>query len=247
MANMTTTIAKLPVRALALVIFFSLVFSVHAQEDTYPCDAKSSQGSWKKLFKTKKATNLYFFGRGPFLSTSTLIPTKGKPKKPQGRGGYDTLEYDNRYEDWSCKYAPMKAWDNDPKTAWVEGTQRYGIGEILIIDPEKGINPDQKMEIWTGYGKSQKLHKENSRPKELRVVVIEGVGYGPAQDGIYFKELRIISENIVKLEDLNKFQKLPVKKFNKKKGATYILGLQILQVYKGSKYKDTCISEIRNR
>ena len=60
----------------------------------------------------------------------------------------------------------------------------------------------------------------------------------------------------ITLKDLNNYQKIELPMYNvekyfnklmgKEKEYKYFLGIEILSVYKGTKWDDTCISEIRN-
>ena len=159
---------------------------------------------------------------------------------------------DRKYVAWTCRYAPGNLGDTDPATAWVEGVGGYGIGEVVIVPC---LDLKKPVEIWVGYGKSKDLFQYNSRPRILRLVVIEAKISGFAQYGTLYHDLQIIEDETVELEDLNDYQRIKIPDYdvktffepgNREMEHRYFLGLEINEVYEGSKWDDTCISEIRN-
>ena len=59
--------------------------------------------------------------------------------------------------------------DSDPRTAWVEGSPGYGIGESFEMDWPASINPG--IVIFNGYQKSIKTWKDNSRVKKFKIYI----------------------------------------------------------------------------
>ena len=234
-----------------IVACLTSTLPVYGQGDTFPCDTHPihTDSRLTELFSQKKISGgIHILDMsGIAISTSILIPESGQPVFPE----HDVAEPAHpdfyKYQEWSCKYSSGKALDGNPKTAWVEGVKGHGIGEIILL---VDVDLKRKMKIWSGYGKSERLHKENSRPKKLRVAVIQYQSKGGSQIGIGIYGLKIISENIVELEDINGFQDLPIKEFSVEeddsKYVRTLLGLQILEVYKGTKYQDTAISEVQS-
>lgn len=130
--------------------------------------------------------------------------------------------------------------DLDLTTAWIEGKPDYGIGEFLTIEFNwkeeyegfgKVYNFHGIIEIFNGYCKSEKIWAENSRIKTLKM---------------YYNEQPIC---IIELVDTWQYQQLDLKKFftfpkykiNAKDGDK--LKFEIIDVYKGTKFKDTGLSE----
>jgi hypothetical protein len=112
--------------------------------------------------------------------------------------------------------------DFNMETAWTEGVDGDGINEWVEIklhwpDKVNGII------IENGYKKTKELYYENNRPKTIE---IELTGY---------------ESFIVELED--EFTESYYLELPKVYDAIGVK-ITILDVYKGSKYKDTCISEI---
>ena len=119
-------------------------------------------------------------------------------------------------------YSPKNLSDQNVKTAWVEGSDGYGIGEELIIR-----NQDlyfRGLLVVNGYSKNMQLWEQNSRVKTL---------------GVY-KNGRPIY--VINLKDSVEIQEVifAVNKLNKNDE----LRIRILEVYEGTQYRDTAISEL---
>ena len=117
----------------------------------------------------------------------------------------------------AVSYLPknISDWDKTDKP-WVEGVDGYGIGEKLIFNCSPG-----SFHISIGYVSYKKpyLYTQNSRPKTIKITV-EG------EEPI-----------IVELKDTPHYQQVMHPGY----GTTV---LEILDVYPGTKYKDTCINSI---
>ena len=57
----------------------------------------------------------------------------------------------------------------DPRTAWVEGEEGYGIGEYIESTGDNRIWSGTLIVILNGFQKSIKLWKKNSRVKTVKV------------------------------------------------------------------------------
>lgn len=111
--------------------------------------------------------------------------------------------------------------DGDISTAWVEGMSGQGIRESVSVrfDDEYLING---IKINAGYQKNDELYNKNSRPAKI------GIAFS---DGTY---------EVHELDDVNNVQDIVFNKpvFSKSNS------LIIEDVYSGTKYEDTAISEI---
>jgi len=123
-------------------------------------------------------------------------------------------------------YYPANAFDGDITTAWVEGVSGNGIGECLSITFGEPVNI-QAFGFDNGYAKSESLYYKNSRPKNLKFVFETESGtenttfsFDDKYDGDFF------------FHYANSFKQ--VKKVN----------VYIEDVYPGTKYEDTCITDI---
>ncbi len=115
-----------------------------------------------------------------------------------------------------CRCHPY--WWNYSHIPWVEGVKGYGINETLSIEFKNQV---YGFSILNGYADIQnmKLFKENSRVKKLKV-----------------EDLENKLEYIMDFDDKIYFNYLELSKPSKS------IKLTILDVYKGTKYQDTCIS-----
>ncbi|SFI42891.1 hypothetical protein SAMN04487775_101319 [Treponema bryantii] len=115
-----------------------------------------------------------------------------------------------------CRCHPY--WWNYSHIPWVEGVKGYGINETISIEFKNQV---YGFSILNGYADIQnmKLFKENSRVKKLRVEDIENK-----------------LEYIMDFDDKVYFNYLKLSKPSKS------VRLTILDVYKGTKYQDTCIA-----
>ena len=113
------------------------------------------------------------------------------------------------------------------KTACVEGKKDEGIGEYLEYYFKNDSPRITEIIISNGYMKSEETWKNNNRVKKLKLYV-NGVPFG-----------------ILNLKDSRTDQYFEVGTLgHNKNGTDLILKFEILEVYKGSKYNDTAITEI---
>ena len=118
------------------------------------------------------------------------------------------------------KYLPDNMNNCEIEKVWVEGIKGYGIGEKIYL-----LKSDfRTLIILNGYISFNKpyLYEQNSRVKKLKII-----------DKINKKEF------IVGLKDTPNPQKILSGELLERE-----LILEILEVYKGNKYEDTCISLI---
>lgn len=162
-------------------------------------------------------------------------------------GPYKIITSSNLQTYKGIKYDGDNLYDNNLKTAWIEGKDGDGMGESIeyIInnnkkrgegDPElynSKIDNIPCINIYNGYQKSLKAFKENNRVKKIKMYV-QGREYA-----------------ILELEDRTGEQSfdIPAVKYLKEvKDKLYktdlIIKFEIMEIYSGEKYSDTAISEI---
>ncbi len=123
-------------------------------------------------------------------------------------------------------YEAKNAHDFDLSTVWSEGVDGYGIGEYLEYEIDALENlAITKIEIINGYIKSDSLWEANSRVKKMKL----------------WKDNEPFA--ILLLEDSKQVQVFDIESISLKDGKK--LKFEILDVYKGSKYKDVVITEIQ--
>jgi hypothetical protein len=178
-------------------------------------------------------------------ATSSLEPDTRKPVKNRDEEEYDFSE---RLDRWTCMYTPCSAIDTDTKTAWVDGQKDDGIGEILVLK----IDAEHAAKIWSGIGTSSALFYANNRPQKVMVYVLAGTGEDAAPGCRYslikYHDIKVLAKHEIELKDINCYQPLPLPahKITGNANATFVT-IEILSVYKGLKYRDTGITELRNR
>ena len=135
------------------------------------------------------------------------------------------------------RHEPTKVLDSDLDTAWCEGATGDGIGQSLTFDLKDAIIGG--IGIINGYTKSEGTYQSNSRIKRIKVATVQKTG-----------EKR---EEIVDLpkRDFNKLNRVSVEPFidwvadfGDPYDTTKSITLTTQEVYPGSKYRDTCISEV---
>ncbi len=120
------------------------------------------------------------------------------------------------------QYGPDNLFDDNPATAWVEGSEGDGVGEAVIIRfPEP--RTVSKLDILNGYNKSRDIFSKNNRVRTI--VVVDSAG----------------GRNEVQLSDNGNWQSISLDNSNL---LSWIM-IEIDTVYRGSKYRDTAISELR--
>lgn len=124
----------------------------------------------------------------------------------------------------AAKYSPQKIRDGDYATAWVEGDKGSGLNQWLEIFNQSNY-PDRNiyksLKIINGYAKSEATYKTNNRVRKALLEFSDG------------------QKQIIELKDTMEPQ---IVTFNE--SIIQSVKLTILDVYKGTKYNDTCISEI---
>jgi len=129
------------------------------------------------------------------------------------------------------KYHDIKVCDGEKETSWVEGKKGSGIGEYIII--ETRVNEKlNAIGIMNGYNKNAYLYFANNRIAALKIYI----------NGKYFKRAKL-QDYFSTQSDMNPraFQYIDLSSYKEK---IKKIKLVIDKVYKGSKFDDTCISEI---
>ncbi|NMB64112.1 MAG: hypothetical protein GYA16_04495 [Spirochaetes bacterium] len=124
------------------------------------------------------------------------------------------------------KYEPFYARDNKLTTAWCEGVKGDGIGEWIQFTLSAWESYGEIINVYrilivNGFAASKELYYANNRVKKLQIEFSEG------------------QKKILELKDgVLDYQVFVVHT------KTKWVRMRILEVYKGKKYDDTCISEV---
>lgn len=138
------------------------------------------------------------------------------------------------------KYKPANAFDNNLTTSWVEGKPGDGLGDNLVFYT---LSPVKKIGILPGYGTEQH-YPLNNRVKSARLAIHEIAGRNANQClGMFYTKGRLVKVENLEFEDAMTMQYFDLEDIpGSPMGYMYII--EITSVYKGSKFKDTCIAEI---
>jgi hypothetical protein len=132
-------------------------------------------------------------------------------------------------------YHAKNAADFSYETAWVEGAKGAGIGEYIEYQFSPESARVEEVKIANGYVKSEKAWKENARVKKLKLY-----HNGKPYAILNLKDER--SEQVFRVGPFG-FQYYLIDD-DKKPTKRWTLRFEILEVYPGTRYSDTAISEI---
>jgi len=119
------------------------------------------------------------------------------------------------------EYGPQNLFDWDSETAWCEGVRGVGAGQKLSLFINDG-GSFRRFFVMNGYGKSKASFNDNARPKTIEVSTDTGLRFRralPDSPG----------ENMVYMPDVGEYNELHI---------------EIIDVYPGRLYKDTCLNEV---
>tara|TARA_R110002049_G_scaffold117332_3_gene270673 strand:+ start:67581 stop:68696 length:1116 start_codon:yes stop_codon:yes gene_type:complete len=174
-------------------------------------------------------------GRGPAAPTPALQPPP--PPPPPGRAMRNCVPIAGAYAPANLcfssylaaqganTYLPRNTQDGNPQTSWVEGVAGHGIGEhfslVFTAPTQMG-----RLELRNGYAKSARTYSRNSRVRALRITTSHG------------------DHAVVSLRDTSDWQDIPeLVNFGPVSWAIF----EIADVYPGTHYQDTAITEISYR
>jgi hypothetical protein len=118
------------------------------------------------------------------------------------------------------RYTVDNLFDGKGDTAWAEGVDGPGIGEKLRMAWGEPLAVES-LRITNGYAKSDAVFANNNRVKELKITLSNGKSWS------------------VILADNGSPQTIPID------AKVHSIDLEIESVYPGTKYDDTCLSEVR--
>ena len=125
-------------------------------------------------------------------------------------------------------YIGQNAHDFDHTSVWAEGADGPGIGESLTYEFAGKCPRITTVNILNGHVKSEKAWRENNRVKSLRV---------------WYENKPLAILDLKDTRDLQCFE-VGTLGYHDSEAPKWQLRFEILDVYKGSKYDDTVISEL---
>ena len=125
-------------------------------------------------------------------------------------------------------YFPCKGYDHNNSTAWVEGVDGDGKGQWLEIPVPSGENLSV-MRISNGYASNEDTWAKNNRVKKAKLTFSNGITQTIELDDFFgYQFVYLDTPFFVSYDDENVTAKL-----------------EILEVYPGSKFNDTALSEVQ--
>jgi hypothetical protein len=156
------------------------------------------------------------------------------------------------------RYAPQKLFDDSLETCWAIGDGGPGV-EIFLAVPDNL----SAMEIFNGFAKSKDLFDKNNRVKDIKarlfaafslpamITETDARGYElyPVSDVLRLHLRDTLSRQRIELPFnwaviLNRYANIRMSLPEEPVLEGYYLQIEIVDVYKGSKWNDTCVSEI---
>ncbi len=150
------------------------------------------------------------------------------------------------------KYPVTHITDNNPSTAWADGVKGSGIGEVVVVEQISDI-----LWIWGGYGKSKELYAANNRPAKIKIYILGTFCHDCTPEICMTSHMVVLATREIVLKDVNAFQSVSLPEFSIKDNTIdcpgrgtdpeqyrELVAIEILSVYRGTKYDDTCITEV---
>ncbi len=134
----------------------------------------------------------------------------------------------------SVHHVAARLADGDKTKAWCEAKPDQGVGETFSVAFEPGSEAElAAIGLWTGYAKSEGHFTKNSRLSRVHLTLNCGGGA---------LAIPMVDQDFM-FEDANREAFIPLPGLVCSQG--YVeLNFEILDVYAGSKYADTCVSEV---
>lgn len=126
------------------------------------------------------------------------------------------------------RYGVENIHDFNHESVWAEGVEGYGIGEYIVYEFPANCPKITTINILNGYVRSDRLWRANARVKRLRV---------------YYNDVPYAT---LELEDSRSLQWFDIGEVGRENddACAWTLKFEILEVYPGTRYEDTIISEL---
>jgi len=227
----------------------------------YKADYKDRKIKKAELIKTMNSSEYEIFVK---QNRSSLVSSRHlkaffSSESDLSESDLTRISYKLSSSGFKNKYEVKNIFDEDPTTAWVENSKDFGKGEWIRLDIENtyrggkvsvnNASAYRKIIIFPGYGKSEELFYQNNRLKSALLFIA-------VDDSVFtFEEplLNKVHGNPKKYVHCERFSFADEPKYHyfhlpydpTFEGSKFIFMLFIEDVYKGSKYNDTCVSEIQ--
>ena len=209
-----------------------------------------------------------------FCFTTAVLAADAQQKKPSFREVFCEDRYGQIFNVTSVlkeegqNYSGENLFDGYAGSSWVEGAKEDGIGESLTLAV---LENTDALAVINGYAASKALFRKNNRLKSILITIERGYspeGYVTEKGGAFFL-FPLTSSVELKIADHPRLQNFALPfdwesirneeqktdelwaEFAEKTGhpqkaqVFYFLTLTIKEVYPGSVWTDTCLSELR--
>ena len=149
------------------------------------------------------------------------VPVGGGPVRPVSKATFTSTQSSFDNED-GYHHDAAKAIDGNSKSCWAEGVKGLGIGENITINFD-GVFQVSGFDIWIGHQKSEDLFYKNARPTKINISGSDG----------YSRSFYLSDKFGMQRINLG----TPIN--------TQYVKITVEEAAPGSKYEDTCISEVR--
>lgn len=209
-----------------------------------------------------------------FLNSCLLLFAQNNEEMLDIKERVNSYYYHDNYKNWelgvssylkdnnkiSDFYCINKAFDNDLETAWVEGKNGSGVGEFILLQLyQEGLFGNEyfniknnsikaNIKINNGYCKNENLFFKNNRVKKAKITIYDMSLRVGMNDTSVDDIPEIVYQEIIELKDVMEEQNFSfsfkLKNVHTTSTPEIILKFEIIDVYKGTTYDDTAISEI---
>lgn len=153
------------------------------------------------------------------------------------------------------KYGSTNLSDNNSQTCWAEGSDKDGEQEYILFTIPVNL---LEIRLRNGYQKNEEIYKANNRLRNIELELYASyqlMGYiTESHNGFCLSER--LTSSIVEIKDVSGYQNISLNfnweeinelmqqdnTFDKDR---FVVKLKILDIYKGDKYNDACISDLQ--
>ena len=166
-----------------------------------------------------------------FVYLFSMFAAAGALQPLHSSGAESSSFLKSSWNKYTENYHPNYVLDANPKTAWVEGVEGNGENEKILI-PISTVNNVRtiQLRIRNGYQKSAGLLRANGAPKDVTITL-------SSRNGTVVEKKKVTLEKSMGWQTVD----VSVQSMNT---SISVVQLTINSVHAGSKYKDTCISDI---
>jgi hypothetical protein len=159
----------------------------------------------------------------PRPSSQAQEPRPGSPGEACiSRTGLTYCASSSLAPQFGFSYLPGNLIDGRLDTAWVEGDVGDGLGEWIVVQ-FSGPRLLSQLRVWNGYHKNIDIFRKNNRVRDAEIVLSNGY------------------RQTTTLSDRDGPQNIEIDSPNRSEWVQLI----VKSVYRGTKYRDTAISELR--